>query len=76
MEVPLGIYYHYKDTEKLYEVIGVGLHTETEEELVIYRPLYESEHALFARPVSMFLEEVNSPEYGYTGPRFTFVRPL
>ena len=43
---------------KLYEVIGLALETETEELLVIYRPLYENEYELFARPASMFTETV------------------
>ena len=52
-----GIYRHSK-SGKLYEVIGIALETETEELLVIYRPLYENEYELFARPVSMFTETV------------------
>ena len=36
----------------------MALATETEEWLVIYRPLYKSEYELFARPHEMFIEEV------------------
>lgn len=68
-----GIYHHFKTSEQLYEVIGTALHTETKEELVIYRALY-GEHQIYARPVDMFLEAVDKPEYNYTGPRFVFVR--
>lgn len=39
-------------------MIGLALETETEDLLVIYRPLYENEYELFARPVSMFTETV------------------
>lgn len=39
-------------------MIGLALETETEELLVIYRPLYENEYELFARPASMFTETV------------------
>lgn len=53
-----GTYPHNK-TGKLYEVLGVALQTETEEPLVIYRPLYEIEYELFARPYSMFIEQVS-----------------
>lgn len=55
-----GKYEHYKG--KLYEVIGTAVHSETLEELVVYRALYSSkdfgENALWVRPRSMFTEEV------------------
>ena len=50
--------YKYSKSGKLYEVIGLALETETEEFLVIYRPLYENEYELFARPANMFTETV------------------
>ena len=50
-----GKYRHYKGND--YEVIGVGLHTETLEELVLYRALY-GEGKLWARPASMWNETV------------------
>ena len=37
-----GMYRHYKGNE--YEVLGIGLHTETEEKLVVYKGLYEPSH--------------------------------
>ena len=52
-----GTYRHSK-SGKLYEVIGRALATETGELLVIYRPLYENEYELFARPASMFAETI------------------
>jgi hypothetical protein len=55
MPVPPGRYRHYKGN--FYEVLGVALHTETEEELVVYRALY-GEGGLWVRPKAMFLEEV------------------
>jgi hypothetical protein len=60
-----GRYRHFKGGE--YEVLGVAKHSETLEELVVYRPLY-GEGALWVRPASMFLElkEVN----GRSVPRF------
>ncbi|MDB5264688.1 MAG: hypothetical protein JWN64_259 [Parcubacteria group bacterium] len=69
MEITPGLYYHFKHPEQHYEVLGTAMHTETEEELVIYKALY-AEGKLYARPVSMFLEEVDKPEFGYKGPRF------
>lgn len=55
-----GKYQHYKGN--LYEVIGVAHHSETREELVVYRALYNHEvygdNSLWVRPKSMFLETV------------------
>jgi len=66
-----GIYHHFKDSTKLYEVIGQAFHTETEESLVLYKRLYEADiPEYFVRPVLMFMEEVDKPELNYRGPRF------
>ncbi len=51
----LGRYRHYKG--KFYEVLGVARHSETEESLVVYRPLY-GEKELWVRPLEMFEETV------------------
>ena len=56
-KISKGVYKHSK-SGKLYKVIGLALKTETEELLAIYRPLYENEYELFARPASMFTETV------------------
>ena len=64
-----GIYQHYKGNE--YQVIGVARHSETDEELVVYRPLY-GERALWVRPRAMFEEHVTID--GKTQPRFAFLR--
>ncbi len=50
------IYKHYK--WDLYEVLWLVIHTETEEELVLYKALYWEEK-LFVRPFYMFFEKVN-----------------
>jgi len=65
--IELGTYRHSKKGQ-LYEVLGVALQTETEEQLVIYKPLYESEFELFARPYDMFIEQVEIN--GQVVPRF------
>lgn len=52
-----GIYRHSK-TGNRYEVIGVALHSETLEPLVIYRPLYMSDAEYFTRPYDMFFETI------------------
>jgi hypothetical protein len=51
----LGRYRHYKGNE--YEVIGFAKHSETLEELVVYRALYKN-HDLWVRPLKMFIEEI------------------
>mgnify|MGYP006778732435 CR=1 FL=1 len=60
-ELKPGKYQHYKGN--FYEVIGVGKHSETLEDLVIYRALYDSEefgkNSLWVRPKAMFMENVN-----------------
>lgn len=55
MEIKSGRYRHYKGN--FYEVIGVARHTETEEQLVVYRALYGNQQ-LWVRPAAMFLEKV------------------
>lgn len=64
----LGRYRHYKGNE--YIVLGVARHSETEEELVVYRQDY-GERGLWVRPLAMFEEtvEVN----GQRVPRFAYV---
>ena len=56
----LGKYKHYKGKE--YKVIGIATHSETLEEMVIYKALYEIEgkgkDSLWVRPKVMFEEEV------------------
>ena len=51
----------------LYEIIGTARHTEDEEELMIYKPLYDAECSkgvdYAARPVSMFSSEVDHEKY-------------
>lgn len=64
----LGRYRHYKGND--YLVLGVARHSETEEELVVYRTDY-GDHSLWVRPLSMFLESVDIN--GKTVPRFQFI---
>jgi hypothetical protein len=56
--LPLGTYRHYKGN--VYEVIGVGCHSETHEYLVVYRPLFDHEGKpdIWIRPYTMFIEDV------------------
>lgn len=63
-----GHYRHFKGKE--YEVLGVARHSETEEELVVYRALY-GDFGLWVRPVSMWNETVERD--GKTFRRFTYI---
>lgn len=67
-ELRLGKYEHYKGNR--YEVLGVAKHSETSEELVVYRALYGG-HDLWVRPSKMFLEAVEIE--GKKVPRFRFI---
>ncbi|MCL7942700.1 DUF1653 domain-containing protein [Marinobacter sp. ATCH36] len=63
-----GRYRHYKGMD--YDVIGVARHSETEEQMVVYRCLY-GDHSLWVRPLAMFRETVEMA--GEQVPRFAFV---
>ena len=63
-----GRYRHFKGKD--YEVLGVARHSETEEELVVYRALY-GDFGLGVRPVSMWNETVERD--GKTFRRFTYI---
>ena len=67
-EVVPGRYRHYKGN--YYQVEGVARHSETEELLVVYRPLY-GEGELWIRPLAMFQEAVDVD--GVSTPRFLYV---
>lgn len=61
MIIQSGFYQHFKGA--VYPVIGIAKHTETEENLVIYRgslnPLDEFYNKIYARPLYSFIEDVN-----------------
>ena len=65
-----GRYRHYKGQD--YQVLDVARHSETEEELVVYRLLY-GDYSLWVRPLAMFTEEIE--HNGVRQPRFAFVAP-
>jgi hypothetical protein len=68
-----GTYRHYKNL--LVRVIGVALHSETMEELVIYEKLEDfgeyKKGSLWARPKKMFLEDITVN--GKRVPRFAYI---
>jgi hypothetical protein len=64
-----GKYLHYKGGE--YQVVGTALHSETLEEMVVYKPLYKSNSEFWVRPIKMFTENVVVE--GKEIPRFKFI---
>lgn len=75
---PVGIYEHYRSTpssRRYYQLLGFARHTETEEVLAIYIPLYTGTSTtglrLQARPLNMFTEDVTVD--GERRQRFRFV---
>ncbi len=64
----LGKYRHYKGHE--YDVLGVAKHSETLEDLVVYKKLY-GDGGLWVRPLTMFLEDVEVD--GKKVPRFEYI---
>lgn len=57
MELEPGFYKHYKG--HLYEVLGIAKHSETEEELVVYKASYQKDgENLWVRPRAMFEETI------------------
>ncbi len=76
-QVKPGIYQHYKGPQ--YEVFGTSRHSETEEHLVVYRPLYGAAFErgevwgdVWVRPLDMFCETVEVD--GRAVPRFEFLQ--
>jgi hypothetical protein len=67
-DIKPGRYRHFKGRE--YEVLGIARHSETEEELVVYRALY-GDFGLWVRPAQMWNETVERD--GKTFRRFTYI---
>lgn len=68
MEIKLGKYRHFKGNE--YEVIGIARHSETLEEMVVYRALY-GDAGIWVRPAEMWNETVERD--GKVFQRFTYI---
>lgn len=67
--IPFGVYRHYKGN--LYEVIGMARHSETLEDMVIYKALY-GERGVWVRPRSMWDNLIDMD--GKTVKRFELIK--
>ena len=66
------VYRHFKGN--YYFVENVAYHSETQERMVVYKPLYnrEDSRTLWVRPEKMFLEEIPQRPDNITGQKHRF----
>ena len=60
-----------KTNKYLYEIVGVATHSETREPMMIYKALYD-DGGMFARPLEMFLSEVDNEKYPNIKQKYRF----
>ena len=60
----------------LYEIVGVAIHSETREKMMIYKALYDKDqrgnYKLYARPLDMFCSTVDRKKYPLVKQKFRF----